>query len=102
MGTATILVVDEERKVREVVRSYRELEGYTLFVADSGERALESASRSDPTSWAILGSPTSRVRRSLERSGRHPTSRSSFSPPHGLHGALTPRPCGRGEGGVER
>lgn len=27
MGTATILVVDEERKIREVVRSYLELEG---------------------------------------------------------------------------
>src|SRR6266511_734150 len=48
MGTATILVVDDERKIRDLVRSYLELEGYAVLVADSGERALEAASRSDP------------------------------------------------------
>ena len=48
MGSATILVVDDERKIRDLVRSYLELEGYAVLVADSGERALESASRSDP------------------------------------------------------
>jgi DNA-binding response OmpR family regulator len=48
MGTATILVVDDERKIRDLVRSYLELEGYSVLVADTGERALESASRSDP------------------------------------------------------
>jgi DNA-binding response OmpR family regulator len=48
MGTATILVVDDERKIRDLVRSYLELEGYSVLVADSGERALESASRSAP------------------------------------------------------
>lgn len=48
MGTATILVVDDERKIRDLVRSYLELEGYSVLVADSGERALESVSRSDP------------------------------------------------------
>lgn len=48
MGTATILVVDDERKIRDLVRSYLELEGYSVLVADSGERALESVSRADP------------------------------------------------------
>lgn len=48
MGTGTILVVDDERKIRDLVRSYLELEGYSVLVADTGERALESASRSDP------------------------------------------------------
>lgn len=48
MGTGTILVVDDERKIRDLVRSYLELEGYSVLVADSGERALESVSRSDP------------------------------------------------------
>src|SRR6266540_401797 len=38
MGTATILVVDDERKIRDLVRSYLELEGYSVLVADSGER----------------------------------------------------------------
>ena len=48
MGSSTILVVDDEKKIRDLVRSYLELEGYSVLVADTGERALESASRSDP------------------------------------------------------
>jgi DNA-binding response OmpR family regulator len=48
MGTATILVVDDEHKIRDLVRSYLELEGYSVLLADSGEGALESVSRSDP------------------------------------------------------
>jgi DNA-binding response OmpR family regulator len=48
MGSATVLVVDDEQKIRDLVRSYLELEGYSVLVADTGERALESASRSDP------------------------------------------------------
>ena len=48
MGTGTILVVDDERKIRDLVRSYLELETYSVLLADTSERALESASRSDP------------------------------------------------------
>lgn len=48
MGSSTILVVDDERKIRDLVRSYLELEGYSVLVADTGARALESASRSNP------------------------------------------------------
>ena len=48
MGTGTILVVDDERKIRDLVRSSLELEGDSVLLADTGERALESASRSDP------------------------------------------------------
>ena len=48
MGTSTILVVDDERKIRDLVRSYLELEGYAVLVADTAERALEAASRSQP------------------------------------------------------
>ncbi len=48
MGTATILVVDDERKIRDLVRSYLEREGYVVLVADSGERALESMERAHP------------------------------------------------------
>lgn len=44
----TILVVDDEGKIRDLVRQYLELEGYSVLVADTGERALEFASRSDP------------------------------------------------------
>jgi CheY-like chemotaxis protein len=47
MGTTTILVVDDERKIRDVVRSYLKLEGYSVLVADSGERTLESCMGSE-------------------------------------------------------
>jgi DNA-binding response OmpR family regulator len=48
MGTATVLVVDDERKIRDLVRSYLEHDGYSVLVADSGERALEVADRTRP------------------------------------------------------
>ncbi|HSL14654.1 MAG TPA: response regulator transcription factor [Actinomycetota bacterium] len=48
MGTATVLVVDDERKIRDLVRSYLERDGYSVLVADSGQRALEAADRVRP------------------------------------------------------
>lgn len=48
MGSATILVVDDEPKIRELVRSYLEREGYSVLVADCGEKALEAAERVKP------------------------------------------------------
>lgn len=37
----TILIVDDERTIRDVVRRYLELEGYRVLDAADGERALE-------------------------------------------------------------
>ena len=48
VGTATVLVVDDERKIRDLVRSYLERDGYSVLVADSGQRALEAADRACP------------------------------------------------------
>ena len=48
MGTATILVVDDERKLRDLVRSYLEAEGYAVLLADTGQRALEAVERAHP------------------------------------------------------
>jgi DNA-binding response OmpR family regulator len=48
VGTATVLVVDDERKIRDLVRSYLEHGGYSVLVAESGERALEVADRANP------------------------------------------------------
>ena len=45
MGAATVLVVDDERKIRDLVRSYLEQEGYSVLLAETGERALETAAR---------------------------------------------------------
>jgi DNA-binding response OmpR family regulator len=48
MGTATILVVDDEPKIRDLVRSYLERYGYSVLEAGTGERALESVSKASP------------------------------------------------------
>ncbi len=48
MGSATILVVDDERKIRELVRTYLEQAGYAVLLADSGQGALEAATRARP------------------------------------------------------
>ncbi len=48
MGTASILVVDDERKIRDLVRSYLERDGYSVLVADTGQRGLELSMRADP------------------------------------------------------
>jgi CheY-like chemotaxis protein len=37
----TILVVDDEAKIRDVVVSYLKKEGYTLLEAESGHEALK-------------------------------------------------------------
>ncbi len=48
MGKASVLVVDDEHKIRDVVRTYLEHDGYAVFVAATGEEALESAQRLEP------------------------------------------------------
>ena len=48
MGTARVLVVDDERKIREVVGSYLTREGYTVLLAETGEAALDLALREHP------------------------------------------------------
>ncbi|GIV00293.1 MAG: hypothetical protein KatS3mg014_1908 [Actinomycetota bacterium] len=45
---ATVLVVDDERKIRDLVRSYLEREGYAVLVADTGQGALEAIERARP------------------------------------------------------
>ncbi len=48
MGKATILVVDDERKIRDLVSSYLEAEGYSVLTAGTGQGALELALRAHP------------------------------------------------------
>ncbi|MBB6669915.1 response regulator transcription factor [Cohnella nanjingensis] len=38
--TATVLVADDEREIADVCRRYLEREGYTVLVAEDGERAM--------------------------------------------------------------
>jgi DNA-binding response OmpR family regulator len=48
MGSASILVVDDEARIRDVVRTYLEHHGYTVFEASTGQEALEAANRLTP------------------------------------------------------
>ena len=48
VGTARVLVVDDERKIRDVVGSYLAREGYTVLFAETGEAALDLALREHP------------------------------------------------------
>lgn len=43
----TVVVVDDEAKIRSLVRSYLEREGYTVLEAPSGARAMELAAVAD-------------------------------------------------------
>ncbi len=48
MGKATVLVVDDEHKIRSLLRPYLEVEGYAVLEADSGQGALSAAARAHP------------------------------------------------------
>lgn len=48
MGQASVLVVDDERKIRELVRPYLERAGYSVLLAAGGQEALEVATRTEP------------------------------------------------------
>jgi len=48
VGSATVLVVDDERKIREVVRTYLEQSGYSVLLAESGQGALAAVARARP------------------------------------------------------
>jgi len=45
---ATVLLVEDERKLRELVRSYLERAGLTVLSTESGAEALTLAARTDP------------------------------------------------------
>jgi two-component system KDP operon response regulator KdpE len=45
---ATVLVVEDERKLRELVRSYLERAGFTVLTTDSGAEALTLAGSASP------------------------------------------------------
>jgi DNA-binding response OmpR family regulator len=46
--TTTILVVEDERKIRELVRSYLEREGFQVVTTDSGAEAITLAETTSP------------------------------------------------------
>lgn len=48
MAAKSILVVDDEKRIVEIVRAYLEREGYRVTAAYEGETALETARREHP------------------------------------------------------
>jgi DNA-binding response OmpR family regulator len=48
MGTATVLVVDDEPKIRNTVRAFLEQDRYAVLVAGTGTEAIEIANRLKP------------------------------------------------------
>jgi DNA-binding response OmpR family regulator len=46
--TSTVLLVEDERKLRELVRSYLERAGYTVLSTDSGAEAISLATSAGP------------------------------------------------------
>lgn len=49
VGRATVLVVDGERKIRELVRSYLEAEGCSVVIAETGQGRSSSRCGHTPT-----------------------------------------------------
>jgi two-component system, OmpR family, response regulator MprA len=54
MGTMKILVVDDERAVRESLRRALELEGYEIELAGDGSEALSTLGRDEPQPDAVI------------------------------------------------
>jgi DNA-binding response OmpR family regulator len=48
VGTATVLVVDDEPKIRNTVRMFLEQERYAVLVAGTGREAIEATGRLNP------------------------------------------------------
>jgi DNA-binding response OmpR family regulator len=48
MAASSVLVVDDERKIREIVGGYLERQGYAVSLAENGQAALEAALRHHP------------------------------------------------------
>jgi DNA-binding response OmpR family regulator len=48
MMASTVLVVEDERKIREMLRGYLEREGYAVVSTDSGAEAITLARKTEP------------------------------------------------------
>ena len=74
--SVTVLVVDDEAKLRGLVRDYLERDGYAVLEADDGRQALTVACESQPDlvilDLGLPGLPGEEVARSLRRSSDVP------------------------------
>jgi DNA-binding response OmpR family regulator len=76
MTTQTILVVDDERKIADLVRTYLEREGYRVIIAGDGPTALETARSQRPAlvvlDWMLPGLSGVDVCRALRQESNVP------------------------------
>ncbi|MFD3928321.1 response regulator transcription factor [Streptomyces sp. NPDC058614] len=74
--TATVLVVDDEAKLRGLLRDYLERDGYTVLEASDGRSALDLAAASHPDlvvlDLGLPGLPGEEVARLLRKAGNVP------------------------------
>ncbi len=74
--TQTILVVDDERKIADLVRTYLEREGYRVILAGDGPAALEAARSQRPAlivlDWMLPGISGVDVCRALRQESNVP------------------------------
>ncbi|MCP3818820.1 response regulator transcription factor [Streptomyces sp. A3M-1-3] len=74
--TATVLVVDDEAKLRGLLRDYLERDGYTVLEASDGRAALDLATASHPDlvvlDLGLPGLPGEEVARLLRKAGDVP------------------------------
>jgi DNA-binding response OmpR family regulator len=48
MGKASVLIVDDERKIRDTLQAYLEMEGFSVLTTASGMGAIEAATKASP------------------------------------------------------
>jgi CheY-like chemotaxis protein len=48
MGTKRLLIVDDKREIRQLVRATLEFDGWDVFEAETGDAAVEAAARHKP------------------------------------------------------
>ncbi|MCX8565156.1 response regulator transcription factor [Mycolicibacterium mucogenicum] len=74
--TATVLIVDDEKKLRNLLREYLEREGYTVLEAADGQAALDLARAARPDllvlDLGLPGLPGDEVARLLRKEGNLP------------------------------
>src|SRR6266508_3577567 len=72
----TILVVEDETKIRDLLRSYLEREGFSVLTTDSGAEAISLAAHSAPDlivlDLRLPDVPGEEVAREVRRSSRVP------------------------------
>ncbi|HSL05526.1 MAG TPA: hypothetical protein VK901_18525 [Nitrospiraceae bacterium] len=50
----TVLVIDDEKGIRNLLDTLRSRKGYDVVLAESGQKGLTLFRRARPTSWCLI------------------------------------------------